>query len=487
MVVYLSTMALGLTWKNFGADGGDLIAAAATGGIAHPTGYPLYLLMARLFQFLPFGSLAFRTNLMSGLAAALAAVFVYALVTRSLSPSKGHQYWIAGLAGGVAFGFAPLLWSQAIITEVYTLHSLFVALILYLTIRPLSVNFTRVRQDILLGLIFGLAMGNHLTTILLLPVALFSSILTKSHPEKGENWIAGWHLDGHSFMRRLLWIGIGSLIYLTLPVRAWSQPPVNWGNPVTLENFIWLISGKLYQRLLLDVTLPSVWERVRMVATLCLDQFGIVGFSASLCGLIVFFKPTRLNLSMLWIVVVSLAFVLGYASADSFLYLLPVYLCLSVWIGVGLGRLMDVVSQRFPKPVFLMGLFLILVFALQAWKTWPQVDASHDNRAESFGNAVLSLAPPKAIVFAKGDQAIFTMWYFEYALRIRPDLAILATDLLQFKWYYQTLQFTYPDLNLPGPFPFSETVVLANPSRPICYIQYDQAPMINCLPAKDSH
>ena len=51
MAVYLASLAPGLTWANFGADGGDLIAAAATGGVAHPTGYPFYLLLARLFQF----------------------------------------------------------------------------------------------------------------------------------------------------------------------------------------------------------------------------------------------------------------------------------------------------------------------------------------------------------------------------------------------------------------------------------------------------
>jgi hypothetical protein len=59
-VLYLYTMAPGLTWENDGRDGGDLIAAAATGGIAHPTGYPLYLLLARVFQSLPVGFLAFR-------------------------------------------------------------------------------------------------------------------------------------------------------------------------------------------------------------------------------------------------------------------------------------------------------------------------------------------------------------------------------------------------------------------------------------------
>jgi hypothetical protein len=129
--------------------------------------------------------------------------------------------------------------------------------------------------------------------------------------------------------------------------------------------------------------------------------------------------------------------------------------------------------------------FIVFVF-MQAWKVWPEVDASHDQRAESFGRDVLSLAPSRALVFAQGDEAVFTLWYFQYALRTRSDLAIVSTDLLQFNWYLQTLHSTYPDLNLPGPFPFVETVVEANPGRPVCYVKYIQVAEINCLPARDA-
>ena len=164
--------------------------------------------------------------------------------------------------------------------------------------------------------------------------------------------------------------------------------------------------------------------------------------------------------------------------------LIPAFVCFAVWIGMGLDGLMRSASS---KRIFiiiqpLISLLLILVVLFQAWKNWPLVDASHDMRAKSFGKAVLSIAPANAIVFANGDEAVFTLWYFQYALRERPDLAILATSLLQYKWYLQTLHFTYPTLNLSVPFPFTETVVEANPGRPVCYVRYDQAAEINCLP-----
>ncbi len=483
MAVYLASMAPGLTWANIGADGGDLIAAAATGGIAHPTGYPLYLLLARLFQFVPVGSLAFRTALLSAVATVAAALLVYGMVTRYLSPLIPDKYWLAGLAAGLAAGLSPLLWSQAVITEVYALNAFFVALLLFLLVNVTSVNTTQKRMDRLLGLAFGLAMGNHLTTILILPAILFSTIHRNLDGIPGKRWINTWQLDGNSLFRRVIWMAVGLLVYLTLPLRALSHPPVNWGNPVTLNGFVWLVSGKLYQGLVLNLGFSSILARGQTVVTLFLEQFGIIGITIGLIGLIVFYRPTRLNYFMFWIVIIYSAFAVGYATTDSFMYLIPVFLCFAIWIGVGLGRLMEVSSRRFRIIGSLVGLVFILIIFTQAWKVWPQVDASHDQRAESFGKNVLSLAPNRAIVFAQGDEAVFTMWYFQYALRTRPDLAIVSTDLLQFNWYLQTLHFTYPDLNLPGPFPFVESVLEANPGRPVCYVQYIQVAEINCLPA----
>jgi hypothetical protein len=484
MLVYLNSMATGLTWANDGSDGGDLITAAATGGVAHPTGYPVYLLFARIFQLLPIGSLAFRTNLMSAFAAVSAALLVYDLVIRFLFPFKGNQNWLAGLASAYAFGLSPLVWSQAVITEVYALHALFVSLILYLSFDCSPLHFAQKRLDRLLGLTFGLAMGNHITSILLFPVIL-SSIFFRKPALSGEIHSAQKRQSGiYSLLRRLAWLGIGLLVYLTLPLRALSQPPVNWGNPLTLDGFGWLVSGKLYQDQLFILTLSSIWLRVQAVAALLIEQFGIPGLVIGLIGLIVFYKSSHLYRNTIWIVFVFFAFAIVYATRDSFLYLIPAFLCFAIWIGLGLGGLMDISVQRFRQIGMAGGLIFILYLFILAGCHWHQVDASQDSRAERFGMDVLAQSPANAIVFAKGDKAIFTMWYFHYALRNRPDLVVVATDLLPFDWYQETLHTNYPNLKLPGPFPFAETMAVANSKHPVCYIEYIQLTDIHCLPAK---
>src|SRR5712692_5416630 len=54
-------------------DSGELIVAARSLGIAHPPGFPLYVLLAHAATLLPFGNVARRVNFASALFAALAA------------------------------------------------------------------------------------------------------------------------------------------------------------------------------------------------------------------------------------------------------------------------------------------------------------------------------------------------------------------------------------------------------------------------------
>ena len=101
-------------------------------------------------------------------------------------------------------------------------------------------------------------------------------------------------------------------------------------------------------------------------------------------------------------------------------------------------------------------------------------------RAEDFGRQVMTETPLNAFVFAQGDQAIFATWYFHYALHQRPDIVVVAPELLSFDWYQQTIRATYPQLNLPEQFPWPVVLEATNPSRPVCYIQYSSQANILC-------
>src|SRR3989304_9859212 len=75
--VYLLTLAPTIYIE----DAAEFAAAVPTLGITHPSGFPLYMLLGKLFTILvPFGNMAFRVNLFSAATTSFAlAVFYYAL------------------------------------------------------------------------------------------------------------------------------------------------------------------------------------------------------------------------------------------------------------------------------------------------------------------------------------------------------------------------------------------------------------------------
>lgn len=485
---YLATLAPGLTWANNGADGGDLVAAAATGGIPHPSGYPTYLLLARLFQFLPFGSIAYRTNLFSAVCTVLAAVLVYYLViSLPYAPLRGN--WLAGMLSAYAFGLSPMVWSQAVISEVYGLHALFLVLILYLL--PLGIDSPpawRTRLDRLRGLVFGLGLGNHITLVFLLPPMLLTGIISKiadgvsEGTQENISW-HGWSFHWKSFATRLGWMGIGLLVYLALPLRAIFDPPVNWGDPVTLKNFIWLVSGRMYAGYAFSEPAAFILPRLQAWASLHVAQFGILGLLIGLFGLF-YGRPlaTRIYLVTGWMVIAYSVFSIGYNSYDAEIYLIPVFLAVTLLIGLGGAGIMELLSRRARWVSPVAGILFIGYFIGFAALNLSKIDASQDREAESYGQAVLAAAPTQALVFTSEDESTFTLWYFQFVLQARPDLAVLDKRLLSYDWYRNMLRSAYPSLSVPEhagvTTPYE--VIAANTLRPVCEASLSGSTVVDC-------
>ncbi len=148
LAVYALTAPAGLTWAHASADGGDLITAAQVLGVPHPSGYPTWTLLAALFSQLPLGTAAWRATLLSMVSGASAAALVAATVpwlTHRGAPAPAGLTDPVSTAGesrprrssstvlllsstpalvaGLALAFAPLLWGQATVAEVYALHA----------------------------------------------------------------------------------------------------------------------------------------------------------------------------------------------------------------------------------------------------------------------------------------------------------------------------------------------------------------------------
>jgi hypothetical protein len=80
-LLYLKTLAPTLLM----ADGAEFQFASYLLGIAHPTGYPLYLILGWLWShLLPLGDVAYRINLLSAVFAGAAIGLMYPLIMQVL-------------------------------------------------------------------------------------------------------------------------------------------------------------------------------------------------------------------------------------------------------------------------------------------------------------------------------------------------------------------------------------------------------------------
>jgi hypothetical protein len=415
--LYLSTLAPGLTWAHDSADGGELATAAFTLGIAHPPGYPTYLLLAHAFTRLPIGEVATRTNLFS----ACCAASTTALLAWAVSGATGR--WTVALVAGLALSVSPLLWSQATVTEVYALNALFTAGLLALLLRS-------GRRSALLalatGCVWGLSLGNH-------PTALCSAPMVA---------LVLWRC------RRAGWLGVLATllslsVYLYLPVRATADPPVNWGDPQTLDRFVWLISGALYRPFLFALPLADLPGRLLAWASVVSRQFGWIGVLPAALGAAALSDRDRalVGATGMTVLLCSL-WAVGYNTTDSYLYLIPALVCLALWLGIGwnwlLEALIESVSGRswFPSAVALLAIVLPLAIIPVRF---PAQDLRADRAAYALRASVLERAPPGAVVLSQMDAHTFSLWYFVYALGQRTDVVVVDVGLSRYDWYVAQL------------------------------------------------
>jgi hypothetical protein len=441
-VVYLFTMAPRLTWEHAGRDGGDFITAAWVLGVPHPTGYPTYTLLAALFARLPFGSVAWRVHLLSGVAAAATVWFVY-VVGRRLTAQYEDALSVLGAAvGALLLAFAPLFWGHALIAEVYTLHLFFIALILWLMLR------WRAGQSPLplAALVFGLGMGNHITLSFMAPAVL----------------LLLW-----SGRRQLSWRGVllsvpallaGLLVYLYLPWRASHNPIINWGNPDSWENFYWVVTGRGYEKFFFALPLNDLGSRLAQWWGIAVAQFPFLAWPLAALGWWELARRDRcLALGTGFHAGFSLIYSIFYNTTDAFVYMLPLFLYAALWMGQGAAVLLDgVLELSTPRRAvsFLSGVAiaaLVLLPIVSLVEEWDGMDLTHDRVAAEFATEVLDTVEADALILVGADAYTFALWYYHYVEDVRPDVAIVNYAMMTFEWYRDLIGTHLPEIDQPPP------------------------------------
>ena len=434
LTAYVRTLAPDVLY----GDSAEFQTQAYTFGITHSTGYPTYLLLARLLGFLPIHSPAWRVSLLSAVCAALTVGGVY-LLTRYFTRSR-----VGAVLGGVALGISYTFWSQAVIAEVYTTGLAFLVGIMLLLFHWQSDHSGRNRSLFAAAILAGIGFGVHAFVWLVAPAAIAFVLWTL--------WRRG--ASRPEWLRSLSAGVIGAIAGLVIFLAAFLisdrlNPPTSFIR-TTLEpsRTFWKLQSSDFD---------SPFERLKM--TVFSVQWGdalfpgggfsfgkeIEHFGDRLAG--IEFSPPLLVFALIGLVVmlitqpmrgafypihfiVSASLFLNYQVDDKNIFYLSLYIPLTVAAGTGMGFVLDWVSHHL-KPVsgwgdrllYLLPVLFFITMVLQPtaavrWKALQ--DGAADFVKEDYPFPVKNLKEPRQVAQTRlegaADDAVFVLdWRGLYA------------------------------------------------------------------------
>jgi hypothetical protein len=436
-VTYTLTIQHNLSTAHFSSDAGDYLTAVLTGGIPHPTGYPLYLLLAQAAQNIFAGNPVTRQAMVSALSAALCAGLTFLYASMRLKALPALPRLTASALAALCLTAAPLYWSQAVIVEVYALNALFTLLILLWVELAFYADDNPSRAYsiglIALAWIGGLGLGNHRTILLAYPLAAVG--IYALYKKKSIRRTAVWCAVG--------WLS-GLVTYAILPLRAAANPPVNWGGVSTWPGFLWLVSGGDYGRLLFGIAPAEYLPRLLALGRLLWDQFGLLGCFAGLLGAFTDASDRRVRWLEIYLFAASCVMAVGYKTNDSQVYLLPALIIFVTWIARGLASAWMFSAGR-RQIGWVLAVLLFAHIAVTFPARYAQFSVQYDDLTR-YAQSTLTAAAPGQRLYPQTDGATFALWYYQYTQGLRPDVPVIARGLLRYEWYRDTLERVFPGM-----------------------------------------
>lgn len=433
-------------------DSGEMAAAAATLGIPHPTGYPLLMILGKVWT-IPFGGDPVTgLNLMNALLSGGSVGLLVLLFSRFLVPlpttgaeSKGYRtrlVWIPASAA-LLVGTGTIWWSVGTGFEAYGLHAFLLALLCWSFLqftdaieqeRPSGGDDSsrkRVRRTgFFFALVLGLAFANHLTTVILAPAFLTHYALVSG-------------INRRAFTR-LLSIApatiIGLLPYLYLPIRAGASPALNWGVPDTFGRFVRHVAGSQYQGLMFDWSV--VGDQLGWYFSTLASDFYWVGLILFIPGVIYLYHRGRRRLILAVIILLSTLLFSGtYAIREIEPYFLTAMLALGFLLTATFAW-----AEGKSKPVLLLSLLALLPLR-SIVAHYPEVDRSRDTLPRTFAHDLLDGLPENALLITgKWDYLISTTMYAQHGEGHRQDVTVMHAGMMHDTIYLAQLLSRRPDL-----------------------------------------
>jgi Protein O-mannosyl-transferase TMEM260-like len=418
LVVYAATTPRSVVLE----DDGEFITAVNFLGVGHPPGYPLYILLAKPFTWLPIGSIAFRVHMASCVFGAACC----SLVWWALRTLLGNA-WLAALAA-LALGVSDGLWSQSLIADVYSLNAaIFFGLICLCLAYVYSPRANRLA---LLALVYGLGLSNHWPLLVLATPGLLLIL-----------WPARAALL-HDLRRRplltVLPLAIGLLPYAWMVVRSQAAPQwAFYGAIDSWKDFWFHVSRAGYAKV--DTNPSAGWaDKVRFAVFVLRQvamQFTPLGAAIIAIGALVQWRRWRsiapgLSAAFLGSTVALLALVsfeYDYLTRAIFRpYPVLAYGIMAFWLGLGLEEIRLRLAAWSLRTAQVVSTALGLAIVAATFAAGLTLNDRHGEwLPQTYATTLLSTFEPNAVLFTHGDVDTLVFSYFHFVEGMRPDIRLL--------------------------------------------------------------
>ena len=458
-------------------DCGEFIATGWGLQIGHPPGAPFYQLVTHCFMLLSFGNpmwVASLSNFVSVLCGAFTVLLLYKtiLILLQNSKSKNQNPKLAAAIGALCYLFCDTAWFSAVESEVYSMAMLFCSLTLWLMLRWERDGDNR--KFFLVALLLGLGVCVHLMTLLTVPALLWIFIRTLRN-SRTLRPLRALCLAVPFFL-------LGLTPYAIIPIRAAANPPINTGNPSSLESFKAYFNRDQYEKAPLY---PRLWrerDQSNWAHWGATDRTSIVDnaayyasyqFTYMYCRyfmhnfigrenlrwhiIVPFLLPFLLGIWGLWqhwkrkrgdFHLVLLLFLFGGILLNLYLnhpcyeprerdyvYVLSFY-AFAVWIGIGACDIRGKWKVKSGKWKWLMMVAPLLL----AVGNWSDHDRHNCHSVHDISLNHLQSCDHEAILFTLGDNDTFPLWFLQQVERRRTDIDIHNVILTGYRKTFDIIQ-----------------------------------------------
>ncbi len=394
------------------ADSGEFQFVPYVLGIAHPPGYPLYTMLAKLFTFLPVGDIAYRINLFSAVTSALTLVVLGQAVRRATNSALSG--WIAAAVLAVA----PTFWAQGTTANIRSLTALFTALQVGALVH--YAQSKNIRYLIVFAAALGLGITHH-TSLVPLTVAYLLFL-----------WVSDRQMvrRPHAWLRPALAFFVSLAVLLYLPVRSWMGAPFDPQPIRAVSGFLEHVLALGFRGDMFYFVQPAVLlSRFRVFLDILALQFGWPWLLLALAGaLSLLLRRQRLLLLLGGIFAVNASLAITYRAPQTVEYLMPTYVVLTFLGALGLWS----ASHTLRPPAAWRGAAPAVLLTIALWVPASNLAAnypsfsqlSRDRSVRQYAEGVMAKAPQGARILSNWHFAT-AFWYLQYVEAMRPDVEVV--------------------------------------------------------------